>query len=250
MKTFAMPPIVPRDAWRRARADLLAQEKAHTRAGDALAAARRRLPMTPMEPVTVVGAQGAVRLCDVFEGRRMLIVYHFMWHVGAPHDRQCGGCTHTQVAMNAAVRAYLAERSVSYAVFSSGPWTELAAYREFMGWTMPWYSTADTGDALPATRRGGDLRCYLRAGRDVFQTWETTARGIEAMLPTLRLLDLTPFGRQESWEDAPAGWPRQDGPGAWWRRDGRPIAQWTRTSELVQPGAGTPTGAHDDTGSR
>lgn len=235
MKEYATPPVVPRDAWQRARADLLAQEKAHTRAGDALAAARRRLPMTRMEPATVVGAQGVVRLLDVFEGRRMLVVYHFMWHAGAPHERQCEGCTHSQVAMNAAVRAYLAERGVSYAVFSSGPWPELAAYREFMGWPAPWYSTAGTGDALPATRDGGDLRCYLRIGNDVFQTWETTARGIEAMLPTLRLLDLTPWGRQESWEDSPAGWPQQDGAGSWWRRDGRPIAQWTRTREPVQP---------------
>ncbi|HEX7341410.1 MAG TPA: DUF899 family protein [Rhodanobacteraceae bacterium] len=228
------PQIVTRDQWERARAELLAREKAHTRAGDELAAARRRLPMTRMEPLAVVGADGPVPLRDVFEGRRMLLVYHFMWHAGASHEKQCGGCTHSQVAMNNVVRAYLAERDVSYAVFSVGPWAEIAAYRDFMGWTMPWYSTADTGHALPATRNGGDLRCYLRDGDEVFQTYETTGRGVEAMLPSLQLIDFTPYGRQETWEDSPPGWPQPDTAGSWWQRDGRPVAQWTRTSATAE----------------
>ena len=96
----------------------------------------------------------------------------------------------------------------------------------------PWYSTADSGQAL-ATRDGGDLRCYLRSGNEVFQTYETKWRGIEAMLPTLQLLDLTPYGRQETWEDSPAGWPQVNA-GSWWRRDGRPVAQWTRTDAAVK----------------
>jgi predicted dithiol-disulfide oxidoreductase (DUF899 family) len=228
MTELKTPKIVSRDQWERARAELLVREKAHTRAGDELAAQRRRLPMTPMERVTVEGLDGPIPLCDVFEGRRMLIVYHFMWNTGAPHDKQCEGCTHSQVAMNSAVCAYLAERDVSYAVFSSGPISEIVAYRDFMGWTTPWYSTADSPDVL-RTRDGGDLRSYLRDGDEVFQTYETKLRGIEAMLPTLQLLDLTPYGRQETWEDSPAGWP-QDQAGSWWRRDGRPIAQWTRTN--------------------
>lgn len=232
MTELATPRIVTRDEWERARAELLVREKAHTRAGDELAAARRRLPMTPMEPATVVGPDGPVSLLDVFDGRRMLVVYHFMWHKGAPHDRQCEGCTHGQSAMSAAVCAYLAARDVTYAVFSSGPWNEIAAYRDFMGWTPPWYSTADSAEVL-ATRSGGDLRCYLRTGDQVFETYETKWRGIEAMLPSLQMLDLTAYGRQESWEDSPAGWP-QDQAGSWWRRDGRPIAQWTRTTEAVK----------------
>ena len=166
----ATPKIVTRDEWEQARAELLVREKAHTHAGDELAAARRRLPMTRMEPVMVVGR--------------------------------------------------------------SGPWSEIIAYRDFMGWTTPWYSTADAGNVLK-TRTGGDLRCYLRAGDEVFQTYETKWRGIEAMLPTLQLLDLTAYGRQETWEDSPAGWPR-DKAGSWWRRDGRPIAQWTRTDATVK----------------
>jgi predicted dithiol-disulfide oxidoreductase (DUF899 family) len=226
------PQIVTRDEWERARAELLAREKTHTRAGDELAAARRRLPMTRMEPVKVVGNSGPVPLHEVFAGRRMLIVYHFMWKQGAPHHQQCEGCTHSQTAMSAAVCAYLAERDVHYAVVSSGPFHEISAYRDFMGWTPPWYSTADSG-ALLKTRDGGDLRCYLRDGDQVFETYETKWRGIEAMLPTLQLLDLTPYGRQETWEDSPAGWP-QDQAGSWWRRDGRPIAQWTRTNAAVK----------------
>ena len=235
MQDSATPRIVSRDEWEQARAELLLQEKAHTKAGDKLAAARRRLPMTPMEPVTVMGPEGAVPLLDVFEGQRMLIVYHFMWNPGAPYEKQCEGCTHTQVAMNSTVRAYLAERDVSYAVFSSGPWDEIAAYRDFMGWTTPWYSTSDSADVL-TTRDGGDLRCYLRDGDQVYQTYETTQRGIEAMMPTLQLLDLTPYGRQETWEESPDGWPQQDQAGSWWRRDGRPVAQWTRTDEAVESG--------------
>src|SRR5262249_26354672 len=95
----ATPRIVSREEWEREQADLLARENAHTRAGGAVAAAGRRLPMTRMEPVTVRGPDGAVPLRDVFEGRRMLLVYHFMWNRGAPHHKQCEGCTHSQVAM-------------------------------------------------------------------------------------------------------------------------------------------------------
>lgn len=233
------PRIVPLDERERTCAELMVREKVHMRAGDELAAARRRLPMTLMKPATVVGSDGLVPLLDVFDGRRMLMVYHFMWHKGAPHHQQCEGCTHSQVAMSEAVCAYLAERDVTYAVFSSGPWNEIAAYREFMGWTTPWYSTADSADRL-ATRNGGDLRCYLRVGDQLFKTYETTQRGIEFMLPTLQLLDLTAYGRQETWEDSPAGWPRDHQAGSWWRRDGRPIAWWSRTNAPVKQMAVTP----------
>jgi len=116
MTELKAPKIVTREEWERARAELLVREKEHTHAGDALAAARRRLPMTRMEPVTVVGPSGPVPLQDVFEGRRMLIVYHFMWKKGAPHQQQCEGCTHSQVAMNAQVCAYLAARDVHQAM--------------------------------------------------------------------------------------------------------------------------------------
>src|SRR5262245_65415638 len=98
MKQSATRAIVSRDEWERARAELLGREKEHTRAGDALAAARRRLPMTRMEPVMVVGPDGPVGLRDVFEGRRMLIVYHFMWNPGGYHAKPCDGCKNRQEA--------------------------------------------------------------------------------------------------------------------------------------------------------
>ena len=238
MSNYPMPAAVSRDEWDRARAELLAREKAHTHAGDQLAAARRRLPMTPVDPVTVQGPAGPTPLHQVFEGRQMLLVYFFMWNAGKPHNKQCEGCTHSQVAMTDAVIAYLAARDITYAVFSAGPLEELLAYRDFMGWTAPWYSTAGAGPALK-TRDGGDLRCYLRTseseqGEKVYLTYENKWRGIESMLPTLQLLDLTPFGRQETWEDSPPGTPQVKA-GSWWRQNGRPIAQWTRTQEPVAP---------------
>jgi len=232
MTTMApVPRIVDRNEWQRLRQDLLEREKAHMRSGDAVAAARRRLPMTPMEPVELVGANGKVSLHDVFEGRKMLLAYFFMWNRGAPHHRQCEGCTHVISQVSSAVRAYLAERDVTYAVFSQGPYQELAAYRDFMGWTMHWYSTERAGAALE-TRNGGDLRSFLNHDGKVFLTYETSRRGTECGLISLRLLDLTPYGRQETWEDSPTGYPQTQA-GAWWRRNGRPVAQWTVTDEPI-----------------
>lgn len=233
MPDYPMPQVVTREEWDRARAELLVREKAHTHAGDALAAARRRLPMTAVEPVSVVGVNGEVPLPDVFDGRRMLMVYHFMWSAGKPHERQCPGCTHSQIAMTDQACAYLAARDVTYAVFSAGPIDAIIAYRDFMGWKTPWYSTAASGPSQK-TRDGGDLRIYLRHGENVYLTYENKWRGVEPMLPTLQLLDLTPFGRQETWEDSPLGTP-QENAGWWWKRDGRAIAQWTRTNEPVAP---------------
>lgn len=232
MKEFVTPQIVSRTEWEQARAELLIREKEHTRAADALAASRRLLPMMKMDPVSVVGSKGPVSLREVFGGRHMLIVYHFMWKNGAPQAKQCEGCTHSQAGMTADVCAYLAARDVTYSVFSSGPTEEILAYRDFMGWKTPWYSTAESGEAL-ATRDGGDLRFYLRNDDTVYQTYETKWRGIEAMMPTLQLLDMTPFGRQENWE-APPITIQRDSAGSWWRRDGRPVAQWTRTNEPVK----------------
>ena len=227
-----LPDIVDRDEWQRRRDELLVREKRHTRAGDALSAERRRQPMTPVGPATLIGADGPVPLLDVFEGRRMLIAYAFMWHRGRPTAGQCEGCTLTIADIASAAPIYLAERDVTFAVFCEGPWDDIAAYRDFMGWTMPWYSTEFVQD-VPALADGGIMRSYLRDGDDVYLTYETTDRGTESFAPTFHLLDLTPYGRQEVWEDSPAGWP-QDRQGSWWRRDGRPVAQWLRTDEPVE----------------
>src|SRR4051794_9107959 len=137
------PPVVDLATWQAARNELLVREKAHTRAGDALAAARRRLPMVEFDgTVEVVGAAGPVPFLDLFQGRDELIVYKHMWYDGAPHQGQCEGCTTTAWHLQDAV--YLNARGVSYAVLTTGPWDEVAAYVEFMGYTQPWYSVRAT----------------------------------------------------------------------------------------------------------
>ncbi|MGC5627775.1 DUF899 family protein [Georgenia sp. Z1344] len=222
---------VDRTAWETAQAEHLTAEKAHTRAGDALAAARRRLPVTRVGPVRLVGATGEVPLVDLLEGRRQLVTYSFMWHHGRPHHGQCEGCTFSMSQVSEATQAYLAERDVAFAVLSEGTWAELAAYRDFMGWTMPWYSVEHALDE-PAVAGGGQLRSFVRDGEDVYLAFETVARGTEPFDMANLLLDRTLLGRQEEWEDSPAGWP-QTPAGGWWRRDGRPVAQWLRTDEPV-----------------
>ena len=125
----------------------------------------------------------------------------------ATRAEQCEGCTHytTQVGE----LSYLHSRGVTYATFCQGPYEESIRYRDFMGWEMPWYSAQDSLDALLIGRRVGKMHlvCYLRDGDRVFETYWTTVRGVEAMDYSYGLLDLTVYGRQETWEDSPAGWP-------------------------------------------
>lgn len=232
--TTAAPPVADRETWLRERAALLVREKAHTREGDAIAAARRRLPMTEVAPISLVGAHGPTPLADIFAGRDQLVVYKHMWHPGKPFEDQCEGCTATIWDFQKA--AYLEERGISFAVFGEGPYEEMAPFREFMGYTHPWYSTHGVDD--PAYAGGGVIACYLRRGDRFFLTYETTGRGVEAIMASHKLLDMTAYGRQETWEDSPAGWP-QEPTYTRWRRDGRPVPQWTR------PGVG-PVGAQPD----
>lgn len=224
------PRIVDRESWSAALATVVAKEKAHTRAGDALAAERRRLPVTPVGEATLIGPGGEIPFTEAFEGRRMLIAYTFMWNHGRPASEQCMGCTFSVSQLPA--QTYLSERDVTLAVMSEGSWPELSAYRELMGWQHPWYSTATALD-VPAVAGEKYLRCYLRDGEDCYLTYESTDRGTEVMDPVLGLLDRTVLGRQETWEDSPAGWP-QTPPGAWWRREGRPVAQLERLTHRHQ----------------
>lgn len=225
--TYPLPEIVDRAKWQAARERLLAREKAHTREGDAIAAARRRLPMVEVDAQTpLVGANGQVPLVDVFEGRRQLLVYFHMWHDGKPAAQQCEGCTF--FTGHALELSYLHSRDVTYATFCEGPYEESARYRDFMGWEMPWYSARGSVDALLGD--SGGYMCYLRDGDRVFATYWTTSRGVEAGATSYHLLDLTPYGRQEQWEDSPDGWPRPIDPsgGDQFRTDGRPTSQWSR----------------------
>jgi predicted dithiol-disulfide oxidoreductase (DUF899 family) len=234
-------PVVASRATFQAELDALrVREKAHTREGDAIAAARRRLPMAEMDPaITLTGPDGPVTLLEAFEGRRQLIAYYFMWHPGQPAATQCEGCTFYNAQIGEL--SSLHSRDITYATFCQGPYEQSARYRDFMGWDMPWYSAEHSLDVLLPGRQPGlfCLACYLRDGDRVFETYWTTRRGVEAMDYGYALMDLTAYGRQESWEDSPPGWPQHcsntrtaAGPPAgppvppW--PGGRPLAQWSR----------------------
>ncbi len=227
----AFPAIADREHWQALLSELLVREKAHTREGDSIAAARRRLPMVEVDAtVTVTGAHGPVALLDVFEGRRQLCVYFFMWHDGMPTEEQCEGCTF----FNGQVRelAYLHSRDVTYATFCQGPYDESVHYRDFMGWDVPWYSARDSAELLLAGRWFGMLVYYLRDGDRVFETYWTSGRASEVMAPTYGLLDMTVYGRQETWEDSPPGWPQPHAmDGQQFRTNGRPSSQWSRLAD-------------------
>jgi predicted dithiol-disulfide oxidoreductase (DUF899 family) len=229
LDTSALPAVVDRATWQAELDKLRVREKAHTRQGDAIAAARRHLPMVEVDPtITLIGPHGPVTLLEVFEARSLLIVYYHMWHTGQPASAQCEGCTFSTTHINEL--SYLHSRDVTYATFCEGPYEESSRYRDFMGWTVPWYSAQDAATALFA--EFGMLVCYLRHGDRVFETYWTTGRGNEVMAPSYGLLDLTVYGRQETWEDSPAGWPQRWGentsePNAF-RISGRPISQWSR----------------------
>jgi predicted dithiol-disulfide oxidoreductase (DUF899 family) len=229
------PPVVDLATWQAARDELLVREKAHTREGDAIAAARRRLPMVEVDgAVEVVGPDGPVPFLTLFAGREELVVYKHMWHDGAPHQGQCEGCT--VVAWHLRDTVYPAARGVSFAVVTTGRWDEVAPFVEFMGYAQPWYSVR--GLDAPIGGEMGYVTCFLRDGDRVFLTYSTTGRGNEAVAGSFALLDMTPYGRGEAWEDTPAGRPegrhacwywRTDADGnATWGETGRPVPQWTR----------------------
>ena len=228
---LTLPPIVDRAVWLAEIDALRAREKAHTREGDAIAAARRRLPMVEVDAaIRLIGADGPVTLLQTFEGRHQLIAYYFMWFTGRPAAEQCEGCTLYTGQLREL--SFLHSRDVTYATFCQGPYEESVRYRDFMGWEHPWYSAQDSLERLLPGREIGmfHLVCYLRHGDRVFETYWTRGRGVEAMDNSYGLLDLTVHGRQETWEDSPAGWPQGcGGEGKHpYRTNGRPIAQWSR----------------------
>ncbi|MGH3178243.1 MAG: DUF899 family protein, partial [Streptosporangiaceae bacterium] len=211
-----LPAAVDRAAFQAELDALRVREKAHTREGDAIAAARRRLPMVEVDAsLELTGPDGPVTLLDAFEGRQQLIAYYFMWWPGHPAADQCEGCT--WVTTQVTDLSYLHSRDITFAVFCQGrnvaydtppphPYDESVRYRDFMGWTMPWYSAQDSLRTLLAPpKHAGRMHivCYLRDGDRVYETYWTTLRGVETLDNSYELMDLTVYGRQEDWEDSP-----------------------------------------------
>ena len=222
-----LPPVVSETEWQAAQETLHADEKEATRARDALAAKRRRLPMVRIDKdYAFDGPDGKVTLLDLFEDRRQLLLYHFMF--GPNQDAGCDGCS--MFVDQIGHLAHLHARDTSFALVARAPITKLEAYRKRMGWTIPWYSSHESDFNVdfgvgPATPQQGvyqdgesfGLSVFLRDGEDIHRTYFTTSRGVEALGSVWTFLDLTPLGRQEKWEDSAAGYP-QTKPYEWWRR--------------------------------
>ena len=228
------PPVVDLATWQTARDELLVREKAHTREGDALAAARRRLPMVEFDgTVEVVGPDGPVPFLDLFQGRDELVVYKHMWYDGAPHQGQCEGCTNTAWHLKDAV--YLNARGVSFAILTTGRWDEVASYVEFMGYTQPWYSVRDV--AAPVGGEMGYLTCFLRDGDRVFLTYSTTGRGNEPANGPFGLLDHDALRPRRGLGGQPRGLARGLGRSGRGHRLADPAGTGARTRTGTPPGA-------------
>jgi predicted dithiol-disulfide oxidoreductase (DUF899 family) len=200
------PPIVPPEEWKSARENLLAAEKEATRALDALAARRRRLPMMKFGTYSFDAPGGKKTLLDLFDGRDQLAVYQFMDN--GP-DKYCPGCTNFTNNIPAAGPAGLAKSGVAWANVSNMPLAQIEAYKARMGWTMTFVSSRGTSFADDCgAGRGFMLSVFLRDGTDVYRTYNTTQRGVDRLRWVTDVLDLTPYGRQEDWEDSPPGWPQ------------------------------------------
>lgn len=214
MTASALPRVADAETWQRELDELRVREKAATRELDAIAAQRRRLPMVELPDYTLVGEHGPTRLVDVFEGRRQLITYNHMWQDGA--EWQCPGCTGWTAQFTRL--EFLEPYDARFVLVAQGPIDELLAYRDKVGNKMEWYSTAgsDFGAAVGAPPNAGyALNVFLRDGDTVYRTWHTDGRGTEQLSHTFPLIDLLPYGRQESWQDSPDGWPKGN-PGDGW----------------------------------
>lgn len=202
---MAKPPIVSTAEWERARTDLLTAEKAATRALDALAARRRRLPMVKFGDYVFSTPAGPQTLADLFGDREQLVTYQFM-DLGP--DRFCPGCT--GFTNNIPSLDGLAECGVSWANVSDMPLAQIQAYKARMGWTLPFVSSHGTSFAADCgAGQGFVLTAFLRDGASVYRTYSTTARGVDRLVFQHNILDLCAYGRQQDWEDSPPGWPQQ-----------------------------------------
>jgi predicted dithiol-disulfide oxidoreductase (DUF899 family) len=200
-----LPQVVSQDEWQIARQHLLAKEKAATRAYDALNAERRMLPMVEIDkPYTFEGPGGTVHLGDLFDGRRQLIVYHFMFDPS--WDAGCRGCSF--LVDNIGHLAHLYARNTSFVLVSRAPLDTIEPFKQRMGWTIPWLSSfgSDFNYDFGATTKDGEdhvLSVFLHDGDSIYHTYSTTGRGTDITGSTYSYLDLTPLGRQEDWEQPP-----------------------------------------------
>jgi predicted dithiol-disulfide oxidoreductase (DUF899 family) len=210
------PPIVSRQEWDTALAEMLVKEKEVMRARDALAAERRRMPWLAVEKAyRFDGPKGEVSLLDLFEGRRQLIVYRAFLEPGVHGwpDHACVGCS--MVADQVAHVAHLNARDTTLAFASRAPQPDIERVKKRMGWEMPWYTMLDDFDKDFGVDEWHGTNAFIRDGDRVFRTYFVNNRGDEQMGGTWNYLDITALGRQETWEDSPEGYP-QDGPYQWW----------------------------------
>lgn len=214
MSAKALPPIVDTTTWEAARIEILHREKAVTQARDALAAARRRLPMVEVtQDYRFIGPDGPSDLAGLFAGFDQLIIYH---HMLKPNDpAPCPGCC--MFADNLGHLAHLNARNTRFVMISRAPIEEINAFKQRMSWTMPWYATVDNFNSDFSVTNGFGLNVFLRDKARIFRTYFVTDRAAEALGNVWSLLDITPYGRQENWEESPPGWP-QTPPYQWWRR--------------------------------
>jgi predicted dithiol-disulfide oxidoreductase (DUF899 family) len=215
-ETMNLPPVVSRGEWVAARERLLAKEKEATRARDALAAERRRLPMVRVDKDYVFeGPDGESSLLDLFDGRRQLLLYRFFFDPGMKRfpEAGCGGCS--MFTDQIGHLAHLHARDTSLVLASAAPVADIERFRTRMGWEIPWYSTTDDFSKDFDVPEYFGLNVFLRDKDQIFRTYFTTGRGVEALGSVWTFLDLTPLGRQEDWEDSLEGYPQ--GPRySWW----------------------------------
>lgn len=206
---MAHPGIVDRTQWQQAADQQLALEKELTRHGDQVAAQRRRLPMTPVRNYTFDGPDGPVTLLELFGDAEQLIIQHFMfdrdWEAGCP------SCSN--LADNVPDAVHLTPYGVRFVRVSRAPAEKLRAYSQRMGWSEPWVSTGDSGynEDWGWTRDDGEVpgvSFLLRVGDQAYLTYSTSGRGVEPLSSQAGYLDRTVYGRQETWEESPQGWPQ------------------------------------------
>ena len=227
MKTPDAVDVVSPEDWKQAREEMLVKEKEYMRAGDALAAERRRMPWLAVEKdYEFMGPDGKMSFEDLFQGRRQLVVYRAFYDPGItttvdPYEypeRACGGCSF--MADQMAHPAHLGGRDTALAFVSRSPLAQIQDLQERMGWQrIPWYELTDDWDKEFGVDQWHGTNAFIRTDDGIFRTYFVDARGDEGMGTTWSLLDITALGRQEKWEDSPEGYP-QTPPYQWWNYHG------------------------------